>query len=64
MTDGGPFDFEAYLDRQRTESAGGPTMAEILDDMDRYRADGLPGDLIVESLRASRDERETQLDGA
>jgi hypothetical protein len=50
-----PFSLEAYLERQRAEFADGPTMAEILEEMDQYRADGLPGDLIVASIREDRE---------
>ncbi|NKQ52792.1 hypothetical protein HFP15_07845 [Amycolatopsis sp. K13G38] len=51
-----PFGLEAYLARRHAEFAGGPTMAEILDDLDRHR-DGsrLTTGLIVASVRAGRD---------
>lgn len=32
-----PFDLQAYLDRQYEGFTSGPTMAEVLDDLDRYR---------------------------
>jgi hypothetical protein len=60
-----PFRLEAYLERQHAEFADGPSMAEILDDMDRYRQPVTPGgETIVESLHAARGEREQQLSEA
>lgn len=53
-----PFSLEAYLARQHAEFADGPTMAEILEDLDRYRSQGLPGDLIVASIREDRERHE------
>lgn len=56
-----PFSLEAYLARQHAEFAGGPTMAEIIEDMDQYRHPLPPGgETIVESLHAVRDEREAR----
>lgn len=53
-----PFSLEAYLARQHAEFADGPTMAEIIEDMDRDRSQGLPGDLIVASIREDREGHE------
>jgi hypothetical protein len=53
-----PFSLETYLERQWAEFADGPTMAEIIEDMDRYRGQGLPGELIVASIREDREDRE------
>lgn len=53
-----PFSLQAHLDRQREEFAStGPTMAEILADLDRFRAGGLAREAIVASIREDRDGR-------
>lgn len=58
-----PFSLAADLNRQHEEFAGGPTMADILADLDRYRSsDGPTRDEIVEALHEGRREREEQLD--
>lgn len=54
-----PFSLRAQLDRRLAEFAGGPTMAEILADLDQYRR---PSQVdAVALLRESRREREEQL---
>jgi hypothetical protein len=45
------FDLEAYLERQWAEFTDGPTMAEILEDVDKYRANGIPRHSIVADIR-------------
>ncbi|WP_020672587.1 hypothetical protein [Amycolatopsis nigrescens] len=58
-----PFGLEAYLERQAAEFTDGPTMTEILDDMDRYRHPAAPGgESVTDSLHAVRREREEHLD--
>lgn len=57
-----PFSIEAYLDRQRQQFAGGPTMADILADLDQFRQpDGPTSDDIVQALHEERAEREEHL---
>ncbi|TNC26436.1 hypothetical protein [Amycolatopsis alkalitolerans] len=50
-----PFSLEAYLERQRAEFADGPTMAEILEDLDRFREGGIPRETIAATVREDRD---------
>jgi hypothetical protein len=58
------FSLEAYLDRQVELFASGPTMAEILRDMDRFREDDtITRDDIVDALHEGRQEREEHLEG-
>lgn len=60
-----PFSLEAYLARQHAEFASGPTMAEIIEDMDRYRHPVPAGEeTIVEALHAVRGERDARLGDA
>ncbi|MGP4019938.1 hypothetical protein [Saccharopolyspora sp. 5N708] len=57
------FSLEAYLDRQVELFAAGPTMADILRDMDRFREDDMvTRDDIVNALHEGRREREEQLE--
>ncbi|MTD57106.1 hypothetical protein [Amycolatopsis pithecellobii] len=62
MTDGSTTDLEACLDRRRAEFADGTTMAALLEELDRYRAGGISGELITETIRATRDAGEARLD--
>ena len=54
-----PFSLRAQLDRRLAEFAGGPTMAEILADLDRYRPPA-PVDAVA-LLHQCRAERDAQL---
>lgn len=59
-----PFSLHAYLDRQLEEFADGPTMTDVLRDMDQYRRpDGPTSEEIVEALHEAREERMDQLEG-
>lgn len=54
-----------YVEREfaAIAAAGGPTMSDILDDLDKVRmADGPTTDDIVTALHESRKEREDHLD--
>lgn len=54
-----------YIERESAAIAvaGGPTMAEILDDLDRYRSvEGPTTDDIVKALHEGRRERDEQID--
>jgi hypothetical protein len=58
-----PFSMRANLARRHAEFEGGPTMAEILADLDRFRRpDGPTRDDIVRTLQESRDERAEQIE--
>ena len=51
-----------YVERQFDEMVGGPTMADILREIDeRGRPTGLTTDMIVAALHEGRQEREEQL---
>lgn len=53
---------KAYVEREAAAIAvaGGPTMAEILEDLDRHRRSDRPiTDVIVNALHEGRRERET-----
>lgn len=60
----GRFSLQAVLDRQFEEFADGPSMADILADLDQYRRpDGPTTDEIVDALHETRQEREDHLGG-
>jgi hypothetical protein len=51
------FTLRAMLERQFAKFEGGPTMEEILADLDRFRSGGVPRELIAPAIRADREER-------
>jgi hypothetical protein len=59
------FSLEAYLNRQVEMFASGPTMADILRDMDQFREDDslTTREDIVDALHEARRERDEQLEG-
>jgi hypothetical protein len=60
-----PFSLRANLERRHAELAGGPTMADILADLDRFRRPDGPSHVdVVRILHECRDERIDRIAGA